>query len=513
MWTMSLQQTQLGQVLYEAGWLPVAGQIGCQFLDDLLPRVQSAWMRHELAPLPANTRRRAERTQAWLAKQIAQGAQLTSLNASSARKNHWLGERLLWWPHGRPSGLQIGLVSSRLGRRLDTQADWFTVFRAACSKINRDQDVLLTAAETTTDPFVRRAAELFGVRVVSMICPRKAESIIAWFQRILQTDTSYDSTIHQVYVSPEIWATLDDSAGSGPFAKLPVRDRVVVSSAERLLVFHLRRGGHLETLVRARLNDPCWPAASVFIALGEDLVNRELADELLGLGAIGWVVLDTLRHKQDKACVSAPSQQSPIIDLPSSGNWQWLTHCTRSQPGGWPDQHEVDYIDELLLTPGSADHSAFAAVRRIVATERLVATSRMNRGDARVVCFTAVPLRELPQLRCFRPHLARWDFEPYGICICREWLEKQGCSPVRYGDDALWESLDEEIRPFFQVRTSSARRSGRVMDWAFEREWRHIGNVDLGQLPTDAGIIFVPSLEEARQMAMISRWPVTILGS
>ena len=137
----------------------------------------------------------------------------------------------------------------------------------------------------------------------------------------------------------------------------------------------------------------------------------------------------------------------------------------------------------------------------------------MNRGDARVVCFTAVPLRELPQLRCFRPHLARWDFEPYGICICREWLEKQGCSPVRYGDDALWESLDEEIRPFFQVRTSSARRSGRVMDWAFEREWRHIGNVDLGQLPTDAGIIFVPSLEEARQMAMISRWPVTILGS
>jgi hypothetical protein len=137
----------------------------------------------------------------------------------------------------------------------------------------------------------------------------------------------------------------------------------------------------------------------------------------------------------------------------------------------------------------------------------------MIRGDAKVVCFTAVPLRELPQLRSFRSHLARWDFEPYGVCIRRGWLEQHGCAPVRYGDDAFWESLAAEVRPFFQVRTSTSRRSGRVTDWSIEREWRHVGNVDLSKLPTDAGLIFVPSREEAEQIATISRWPVTVLGS
>ncbi|MDA1050601.1 MAG: hypothetical protein O3C40_08985 [Planctomycetota bacterium] len=509
---MPVEQNHLGQLLYEAGWLPSGQRLGSARHDDLLSSMLEAWEDFDLSSLPVNTRRRAEKTRSWLADQRAAGARLTSLNIENSRAAHWLGERLLWWPQGRPSGSRIGIASSRLGRRLDTQADWFTVFRAACSKIDRDHDVLLTAAATTPDPYVRRAAELFGVRVVSLKCPRESESIHAWFKRVRQLKAMHLEAIHRAYLSPELWPSRVVSAHPMPLAKLPVRDQAVVAICERLLVFHLRRGGHVEKLVRARLNDLVWPTASVFLALGEDLVDRKLADDLLDRGAVGWVVLDTLRHEAASHRGSPTIQNAPIVELPSSGDWQWLTHSTRAQSDGWPDQCRSDYLDELLLNRAPSDHSAFAAIRRIVTMQRLVATSRIIRGNTEVVCLTAVPLADLPQLRSFRSHLARWDFEPYGICIRRDWLERRRCLPVRYGDDSLWESMAPQDRPLFQVQTSRSHRSGREIDWSIEREWRHVGDVDLGELPSDAGLIFVPTRAEAEQLATISRWPVTVLG-
>lgn len=508
---MSAPLNQVRKLLHEAGWLPNCEQLAPQESGDLLPALHQAWKCCELDSLSNSARRRADKMRTWLADQIANGARLTRLSPDSSRTTQWLGERLVWWPHGRPTGSPIGIASSRLGRRLDTQADWFTVFRAACSKINRDQDILLTAAATTPDRYVRRAAELFGVRVVSLFFSRESESIHAWFERILRLQATPGGPFHPAYVSPELQPAPADAAEFISLAELPVRDRAVVALGERLLVFHLRRGGHLEELVRARLANSVWPAASVFIALGEELVERELADELLDQGAVGWVVLDTLQHEEAGQHVRPTIPRALIVELPSSDNWQWLTHCTRAQPDGWPDQHQIDYLDELLLNRGASDHSAFAAVQRIAAMQRLVATSRMVRGETAVVCFTAVPLRELPQLRSYRSHLARWDFEPYGICIRQDWLAQRPCRPVCYGDDSLWESLAEADRPLFQVQTSHSRRSGRTIDWSVEREWRHVGNVDLRELPSDAGLMFVPTIEEAEQLSAISRWPVTVL--
>jgi hypothetical protein len=509
---MSVFQNQLGQLLHEAGWLPCDKRIDFPRGGDLFPSIQAAWESFEIASLPSNARRRSQRMESWLEEQIKTGAQLTSLSSESPRATHWLGERLLWWPHGRLLGSRIGIASSRLGRRLDTQSDWFTVFRAAYSKINRDQDVLLTAAATTPDRYVRRAAELFGVRVVSMSCPRESEPIHAWFKRIRQLNAKPSETVRQAYLSPELVPRPDSSAKQVALGDLPLRDRAVVSMAERLLVFNLRAGGHLKKLVRARLNDPVWPPASVFIALGEDLVDRETAGAFLDRGAVGWVVLNTLRHESASPNTSPTIAGAPIVGLPSSENWRWLTHCTRSQSNGWPDQSQVEYLDELLLNSNTADRSALAAVQRIIATQRLVATSRLIRGDTDVVCFTAVSLRDLPKLRTFRSHLARWDFEPYGICICQDWLADRSCVPVHYGDESVWESLANEDRPLFQARTSRSHRSGRVIDWSIEREWRHVGDVDLRELPSEAGLIFVPTQEEAEQLAAISRWPITVLA-
>lgn len=508
---MSSQQNQLGRFLFEGGLLPNADEFDSESDDNLLVAIHRAWGAFEPKSVSAATRKRAERTRSWIANQIAQDAELVLLTDANARAGRWLGERLLWSPQGRPIGSQVGIASSRLGRHLDAQADWFTVFRAACSKINRGSDILLTAADTTPAPFVRRAAELFGVRVVSMECPRESETIQSWLTRIRKLEVNRGGSVNQAFVSPALPLESDPIEHTFDLSTVPVRDKMVVAMADRLLVFHVRKNGHLEKLVRKRLDDPTAPTASVFIALGEDLVDRELADDLLDQGAVGWVVLETLQRQASTQNAIPKSGQVPIVNLPSSEAWEWLTHCTRAQTGGWPDQFGNDYIDDLLIERQPTDHSAFASLRRIVDMRMLIAGSRVIRGDTGVVCFTAVPLRELPQLRSFRAHLARWDFEPYGICIRKEWLAERNCFPVRYGDDALWESLDASDRPFFQLKTSGSRRGDRAIDWSLERESRHVGNLDLKKLPPEAGLVFVPTLEEAERIATISPWPVTVL--
>ncbi len=69
-------------------------------------------------------------------------------------------------------------------------------------------------------------------------------------------------------------------------------------------------------------------------------------------------------------------------------------------------------------------------------------------------------------------------------------------------------SLADSERPFFQRQTSGARSQ---IDWSVEREWRHLGDVDLVNLPNDVAVLFVPSVEEARWLSSHSPWPIVVL--
>jgi len=40
-----------------------------------------------------------------------------------------------------------------------------------------------------------------------------------------------------------------------------------------------------------------------------------------------------------------------------------------------------------------------------------------------------------------------------------------------------------------------------------------VGDVELGDLPADAALLFVPSEAEARQLAAASPWPIVVLSS
>jgi len=530
--------------LAAAGLLPKGQRLSQpEFSDDrfrdLLPVLIQAWSAARNAAAKPAERHRAQRQVDKFTRGHATGACLTLgiPDLAPAAPAGWLGQRLAWWPRGIPPGRRVGLASSRLGRAADGQKAWFTVLRAACAKIDPRRDLVLTATSTTTARYVQRCATLFGLRVLKIEAPENDTiPLDKWVDGTETRQQSHaDSPLDAVFLSPPLGrtaATENEAVGT-----VPVRDRAVVALSDRLLVFRVRRDGHLHRLLRARLCDSTWPLASVYVALGPRLVRSEMADELMDLGAVGWVVLDALddsagsaalptaasppaqsetdASRLSTACSPLPTAHPPsrarIVPLPPAENWPFLTHCTRRREGPWPDQVDADYLDDLILDREDANHSAIAALGRIVGQQRLIATAQTIRGSTPVVSFTTVPLAELHRLRVFRPHRGRWDFDPYGVCIRRDWLKRLGARPVRYGDDSLWASLSPDERPFFQLLKTRRAAAGRQIDWTVEDEWRVVGDIDLAELPADAALLFVPTEADAQRMAAISRWPVTVV--
>jgi hypothetical protein len=122
------------------------------------------------------------------------------------------------------------------------------------------------------------------------------------------------------------------------------------------------------------------------------------------------------------------------------------------------------------------------------------------------VAFTGVPLQEFRKRRVFRKHRHRFDFEPWGIAIRKNSLISRGVRPVIYGDDEVWESLNQEDRPFFQKATS-----GGATNNSEELEWRAIGDVHLSELSASDVCVFVDSTDAARLVSFHSPWEVIVV--
>lgn len=484
---------------------------------DLLSEIVRAWTRHR------DNSRRSAKGQADKRLQILRshhqrGAKLTWGTSDRDQELfcRWLGERLAWWPRGVTPGRRIGLVSSRLGHNLDRRKSWFAVLRTACMKLDPQREVLLTAHSTTTDRFIGRCGQLFGLRVLRInITDDASTSLERWAARTVLADATDDASCDLVSLSPPLPSSREGSETTS-ICDLPARDRAVVVLSDRLVALNVRAHGHLDGLLRMRLNESRFPPAGVHLALGPGLVPKELAGALMDLGAIGWYVFNTFGQLDDASPppwsqVDTPHRHpAPVISLDRVSDRPYLAHCTRRRRGPWPDENESDFLDNLILDRAGADHSALAALWRIVRSGRLIASSDIVRGETAVVSFTAVPLAEIHRLHTFRSHLGRWDFEPYGICIDREWLEQQGARPVVYGDENEWKALGVEDRAFFQKRKSKSA-AGRGMDWTSEREWRHVGDISLDEIPDDAALLFVPSESDAKHLARISRWTVAVV--
>lgn len=534
---MTHDRENVGQWLLAAGLLPAdyAGPFDSGPFDsgdeDLLPSLAAIWSRHAADVADQRQARHARGLAGWCHEARQRGSRLTAAPPGMPRgvADRWFGARLAFWPTGIPSGKRVGLASSRLGRRLEARGEWFTRLRAVCGAIDPQNEVLLTSDSSTTDRFLDRAAELFGVRVLRARID-DTQAPVRWGRRIRQYPIQAKRLVEEVLVSPplsgvQVGADAATAATTRPESTVPcstrstviptggpARDRAIVALSDRLLVLHVRPDGHWQDLLSQRLADDDCPVGGIFVALEGDEPQRELVRRLMDLGAVGWFVWPAEDHSRGQNLPDREPHEplpAPVLAQPPVANdWDYLTHATRRRDGAWPEQTDREFLDDLILARNQVDRTPLTALQRILTQRCLRASVDAIRGGQAVVSFTSIPLSELPRHRVFRAHRIRWDFEPYGVCIRRDWLTERGARMVHYGDEADWTALPDAERPFFQLRQT---RGLQPVDWSAEQEWRSPGDVLLESLPADGAFVFVPTRAEAEWIARFSRWPVVIL--
>lgn len=369
------------------------------------------------------------------------------------------------------------IMMSRLKRLVYPDENWLAGLRGVIRRIAADQAKLLMADGTAGTDIVRCAATRFQI---------PSESV---------SDAS-------------------DSAKSGS-GTLP--DQFLINAAEVVYVLHLRAGGNLGRLLDERLRQG---RSGVVLVDLPHLQPTALRDELCRKGAVLWQPteeqLRPFEPRTQPAVAGDPfsdhsgdAQELPAVytlcPFPPADEWDFLTHTTRACPGPWPGETQEDYFESLLEARPDADHSALSSLMRIVSQKKLIASGRTIREGCKVVSFTSLPLSALPPLRRFRPHRIHWDFEPYGVCLRREWLQRRGAQPVHYADENGWARLSDQERPFFQRAIGD---SG--IDWTIEKEWRVVGDLSLCDATPADVILFVPNFEAAKSLARVTPWPITL---
>ncbi len=423
------------------------------------------------------------------------------------------GRRWLWCSQSLPIGRRVAVMTSRIARHVDPYGAWMSGLRESLRRVRDERAVVVTAVGCAGHEIVLRGAMRQASPVVRLYCcDANVAAARTWARRWWASlDQPIAAGVADVWILPSSKAHSPDEPTQAAFGSVPQRDRAAVAWADEVMVLALRSGGNLHALLRHRLTAALGPVVLVDLP---GLQSKRARDELVQLGASLWSVRGGGVDRVEPAKFDgAPPTASPapIVPAPAPTGWPYLTHCTRAREGPWPDQSPDDYLDGLFDASGDVDHSALATLVRIATQRRLIASSRTIRGRFGVVSFTAAPLGELARLRVFRAHRSRWDFEPYGLCVRREWLAQRGARPVRYGSDDDWRSLPDADRPFFQlVRTGEGAARGSPIDWRVEAEWRHVGDLDLSDLPGGDGLMFAPNEAEAACIARISRWPVCV---
>ncbi len=444
----------------------------------------------------------------------------------------WLGDRLLYFPDGISDRRRISIVSSRLRQRLDQEVWWFDLLRTLVLQSDSQTETIVTVSQTAACAAAFRAAQLFARPIIHFSLPDDVAgsppSMTEWMQMCQQQNPADTSVVGipevcRVFVSPELSGKPLHSdacqASASPGSELPLGDRVLIAASSRIYALSVRPKGVVSRVLELLLNDAELRDRPLLLACN---ANGELpsAADSLPAGWVAWLLQPfayesaasepaTFPHSSaspSEGCASvieiAPKAETSASD-PVCDPDNWLLHWTRAKLGPWPGESHDDFLDAMILQTESADHSAMATLLRIISDRRLAASSEGIRGGHAVVSFTAVSLSEFRDRRVFRNHRHRFDFEPWGIGICKAALLGLGARPVIYGQTDDWLKLGPDERSLFQKATEAGATNNCA-----EQEWRVVGDVDLSQLPADAICVFVENVEAAAVVARHTVWKV-----
>lgn len=260
------------------------------------------------------------------------------------------------------------------------------------------------------------------------------------------------------------------------------RDRDVLDDADLVIAVAIRSGGQMESLLKTRF----WAGKNVQVVVPESSAMWRGSQNLLELGVplvaedIRQIAEETLKLRE-MARLDEPNVFQSFLSWKEAPLAKpTLAHFTRSASGPWPRQSNAEYLEDLWHGGRRACRDARAALARIVQFRRINASGRLIRQGYPMVSFTAVSPERIADLRRYRSHLIRWDFEPWGIVFDRDWLLRCGARPVNYLPSQSFKKLEEHEQPFFQ------KHEPPECDYSAEEEWRIQGDLDFSAAPPDA---------------------------
>jgi len=152
-----------------------------------------------------------------------------------------------------------------------------------------------------------------------------------------------------------------------------------------------------------------------------------------------------------------------------------IIHWTRSFHGPWPGETCLAYYDAVMAGGEPNPRSALHTLQRIFREKRLRASAGHYRRKFPAVSFSALVPSQAAALMKWRARYRQMTFEPYGVAMDISSAETYGVRKVIYGEPGDFVSLALEDKPYFQTH-------GRKGNWDPEKEWRHIGELDLSHI-------------------------------
>lgn len=454
-------------------------------------------------------------------------------------------DRLIWLPNGLPDKQRVGFASSRLGHSPDEFPLWFDTLRTVCARLNLDTQAVVCTRDTAGFDFIQRCAYLFGCDRIELVVPDDRTPLEDW---LMDLDASgmeqRELGCFPAFISPGFASSVprlqelvrgeNVTLRASEPSDLPPRSRDEwhCQLCQVIYALHVTKNGNTYRAISKRSQNLSASPATIFIPVKGDLVDEAVREKLVEQGALLHYLYETESSGDEVS--SEPETNVPVkqvqptgdrnhkenvkpssiqlLDVEQRESWSYMTHCTRRRAGPWPDEDRATYLDDLIFRRVGANHSALAALCRILRTRKLVATAEFVRGESRVVSFSAKQLPDLLAQRVFRSHLSRWDFEPYGICIDRDLISQLAGRPVVYGSESAFQQLARIDRPFFQKTSAADDAAQAGIDWTIEQEWRLIGDLSLGRIPPDKAFAFVPTWAEAEFVTQFSRFPIRVIA-
>jgi len=369
------------------------------------------------------------------------------------------------------------ILMSRLPRKVSAEEPWLDSVRHAVTFVVENNWTVISSAGSLGWDYISWYAGRLGANVWIVLPPMTASEFTEECERLLiRLRLNKDRTS---FLMPLIDSKLKKAD------RLGIRDQLCLSFSNHRLPVYLRRNGNLESLIeRVKAVDS--------------------------------------RFQVDSAgdCIESWRRDSSWMAETENMQWEgYLIHWTRGTYGAWKGEIEADYFDTLTSAHSGNPRDGFATLDHITGTGILRGEGRMIRDGVPVISFSSLsPVEAIKKIE-FRATLRRWSFEPYGIALPRETLERFGTKRVIYGDKELFNRLSPEDRPFYQYQGSDESvdkpiRAGNMKttakNWRKEDEWRIVGDIDLMSLK-DEVLLITPTEEEAERMRKLQPYKVCSL--